>query len=456
VHYLRSYRIPLLIFGLALAIRLLFFPYFDFGDRNLTKLNIAYDGYYEIAENLQAGNGFTRITEGQWAGPDSVRTPLYPLFIVAVVWLTGSYKAFLLLQVLIGSLIPLLGRRLAEMMTGNHTLAVVVGVFLAVEPFTAWLSTVLLTETFFTFFFLLGFIALFSFFETRRTLAIVVSAALLGCATLTKPTPQALPLLFCLILIVREWKPSLLTFKQLGAFLVVFFLVLSPWMYRNYTTFGTSQLNVQSVSALFSYLVPSSIALERGIPFQQAQDEFHKQEGATSIEDINLGNMDPFKQRALEVLREYPVGFFKSLVISGVTFFIHDGYLTFTPNYAWLSFDTQGITLASALRDPTQIFTLLSTPGFLLIMFGKLLWLVITPLAAIGLYLWARAKSFSSEAIIVAVTIAYFAATTTIIGLAVNGRFRNPLSTFLVTCALLALFRFYDYSMTVWYKVRTA
>lgn len=441
--FTKKYRLELLIFAVALAMRLFFLPGALWSGAQLDTKPIAFDGYYEIAGNVVAGHGFT-TSQNEPREPDSVRVPLYPLLIAGTLLVAGSYKIFLLLQVLVGSLVPLLGKRLAELLTKNPRIGVGVGFFMAIEPFTAWVSTVFLTETFFTFFFLIGCIMLFTYLDTRRAVHIAVSAVFLGLATLVKPTPQLLPILFVIVIIAREWRPSLKTLKHLGLFLFLFYLMLTPWTYRNHLVFGNANLNVQSVSALYSYLVPSAIALQKGIPFQQAQNEFHREEHVKDIGDINLGNTKEYRKRAFEVLAQYPVGFVESLVVTFVTFFTHDGYRTFTDNYQLLSFQAPGITVASAIKHPSMIPSLL-TPGTVLILIGRTVWTLTSILGLIGLALWAWQRRFSTETIITAVIIFYFAATTAIIGLSVNGRFRNPINVFLITLALFATLRIKEY-----------
>ncbi len=446
VYYLHRYRVAIGIFALAVAVRLLFLPFSLFDHKPLElPAKVAYDGYYQLAESLRLHHAFTRVEP---PAPDSVRTPLYPLIIATVVYLTGSYKIFLFLQMLLGSTIPLLGRKLAEMLLGSEKIAIATGIFLALEPFTAWLSTAILTETLFTFFFLAGCIIFFSFLRDKRTAQIVYTALLFGAATMIRPTIQFLPLIFCVVVLVYEWRPSRKRIAQLLLFFALFQFILFPWEYRNYRTFHNFNLNVQMTTSIHAYLVPSAIALEKHISFEQATAEFYKQEGATSIEEINLGNAAYYQHRALLELRRHPLGFLESFLIANFSFFTHDGYRTFTESYPWLSFGAVGVTAANVIHSPTLLVQLLS-PGVVLIIAGRFLWLVTSILAVIGAYLFMREKRFSIESVLVPLMILYFSATSAIIGLAVTGRFRNPVNAFFAMFAALACVRLYD-----WYKKR--
>ena len=441
VDYLQRYRIAIGIFALAVAVRLLFLPFSLFDHKPLElPAKIAFDGYYQLAESLRLHHIFNRVEP---PAPDSVRTPLYPLIIASVVYLTGSYKVFLFLQMLLGSTIPLLGRKLAAMLLGSEKIAIATSIFLALEPFTAWLSTAILTETFFTFFFLAGCVTFFAFLRDKRTSQIVWTALLFGTATMIRPTIQFLPIIFCVVTLAYEWQPSRRLIGQLVLFFALFQLILFPWEYRNYRTFHNFNINVQMTTSIHAYLVPSAIALEKHISFEQATAQFYKQEGATSIEEINLGNAAQYQHRALLELRKHPLGFLESFLIANFSFFTHDGYRTFTESYRWLSFGAVGVTAASVIRAPTLLIQLLS-PGVILIIAGRLLWLMTSILAIIGAYLFMRERKFAIESVLVPLIVLYFAATSAIIGLAVTGRFRNPVNAFFAMFAAFACIRLYD------------
>src|SRR3989344_2919346 len=79
------------IFLLAVAIRVLFF-YAAFAQAGGALQNAfpAFDGYIDIAQNLLAGNGFSRSLLPPFV-PDSVRTPLYPLALAGLLYIFKSY-----------------------------------------------------------------------------------------------------------------------------------------------------------------------------------------------------------------------------------------------------------------------------------------------------------------------------------------------------------------------------
>ena len=69
------------VFLLALSARALFFACaVANSDGRFTQVFPRDDGYYEIAENLIAGNGFSKEIRSPFI-PDSIRAPIYPLFL---------------------------------------------------------------------------------------------------------------------------------------------------------------------------------------------------------------------------------------------------------------------------------------------------------------------------------------------------------------------------------------
>ena len=453
VTFLRLYKpgkAAIAIFALALFVRLLFLPFSLLGG-SFEPGSAAADGYYEISVHVLHGDGFER---GTLAAPivDDVRTPLYPLIIAGVVWLTGSYKILLLLQVLVGSIIPLLGKKIAELLTGHRGIAIGTGVLLAVEPFGAWVSSFMLTETFFTFFFLAGCVAFFSYLRDKKLSQILLFAVLFGCATLVKPTTQFLPLLFIIILFFAGQLKTKRAWTHMALMLVVFYLILAPWMYRNERVWGNSSLSVQTVSATYAYLIPSAMALQEHIPFAVAQPQLFAEDGYASIEDVTLSNSAIFKALIIQHLPRYPVGLAKSLAVTGYAFFTNDGYLTFTNRYPLLSFDFRGATASSVLKNPTSFLYLLSYPGMWLIAAGRAFWILCTLLAFLGLYLYMTAKNSNKLAgFFAGFMVFYFMATTAIIGLAINGRFRYPVDTFMFIFMLVACV-----SLVAYWKSRRA
>lgn len=433
--FIQKHQIALLIFSCALLMRLIFaMPVFM--TPNPTSGDLSLDGYYEISENLLNHHGFSRSPLKGPTIPDSVRLPLYTLLIAAVVKISGSYKLFLLIQIIVGSCIPLLGRRLVDLLTHSPSFAFPTGLFLALEPLNAWLPSVLLSETFFTFFFLLGSLLFLQYLSSQYGRHIILAGLCFGLATLVRPTTQYYPLLLIGIILFKQWRPNARTIKHLVAFLCVFLLSLTPWLYRNYHVFGTPALSVQSTSILYAYFVPSVIALESHTSFSNAQEKWSGGGVLGGIDDINIGNAHTYRDSALRELVQHPVGIMKSLSVTCAAFFTNDGYRSFTSRYPLFTFQGEGITASAILHHPAMLISLLTSPGILLILFGRILWIMLTLFACAGAYRYLKDEEFSIQSTTIILTILYFILTTALVGLGVNGRFRVPIDVFIVMLAL--------------------
>ncbi|MBI4655341.1 MAG: glycosyltransferase family 39 protein [Elusimicrobia bacterium] len=187
--------------------------------------------YDTIAVNLISGGGFS-MDPGV---PTPIRAPGYPVFLAAVYLIfKHSYLIAVMVQALAGAFTCLivwdLSRRLFD-----EKISLLSGWFCALYPVFISYSGLLLSETLFTLLFAASLNLLVRFITCRRLLWLALSGATLGFTTLTRATTILFPLAVFLALMVVDWRQA---FKQTCLFLAVFFLVIAPWMVRNYRSFG--------------------------------------------------------------------------------------------------------------------------------------------------------------------------------------------------------------------------
>ncbi len=398
------------------------------------------DGYYEIAENLLQGNGFSRDVTPPFA-PDSVRTPLYPLFVAGLVALFKSYYAVLVAQILLGSVIPLLGYVIAREVTEQRRLALVVATLLAIEPFSIQLSTTIRNEILFTVLFLAGLTLFLMYWKNPRWHTLAGSSLLLAFATLSRPTIQYLPFLIAVTVLYLLRKQKARAILHASLFGAVFLIVLSPWMLRNYTVFHNPALSVQYASVPYGYLIPSIIALEENTGFEAAKRKFYAGEGdLENFENITLINASYYQKRTLEFLSSHPSGLLQSTLVTIVTFFTHDGYfdvlrrLVIAPSIQ-LERPVFIMLLESPEKTIAFITPLLKSPALFVIL-GRMLWVLISLCFIIGAVKFLKAPEHRAKGVFVLLIIAYFVLTTIAVGLSVNARFRMPVNAFILMFAV--------------------
>lgn len=434
--FCKDHKIEIAIFLLAVFVRsLLFFVNFSHNHGDLITTIRGDDGYYEISKSLVEGTGFGRIDSNGVFIPNPLRPPVYPFFIAGVLYFLKSYWAVLVLQVLIGSIIPVLGMYVVRKFTQVKVLVNTTGVLLALEPYAILFSFIFYTETFFIFLFFVFLLFFFDYLKDNNWRNIVWSSVFLGLAVLVKPTVQYLPIVVPFFVLWHFRKSQLKkVIKQLVVFVSVFMLMMFPWLYRNYKEFGVVGISAQPAYNLNIYLVPSVLSISNKTSFATELKKIESKEGFDQ-NNITLATSDYYVKRAVDVLKEHPISLLKSIGITGVTFFTHDGMLTvlqyagYTPKnylqrpiFLMLFDDLRGVLIAikEVVLSPMVLVLLL-----------RVFWIIIALLFFVGVIRFLRDKKPNTIVIFAIFLVVYFAATTSINGLGVNARFRMPVNVFI-------------------------
>ncbi|MDP3996364.1 MAG: glycosyltransferase family 39 protein [bacterium] len=440
--FFRKHKIVVIIFALALIARAaLFFINLDANGGNFEETVHGSDWYFEVAKNLEAGEGFA-IFAGE---PSAIHVPLYPLFLFFSLFLFGNFAFAVVVQVIIGSIIPVLGKIVAFKIVPSEKISLLVGFFLALEPNFVLFSSIFFTETLFIFIFLLFFIAFLTYFKNTDARFLALSALLLGMATLIKTVTQFLPIILLPLLwwFVRKKLPIKTVFLHFGLFAVVFVLVLSPWLYRNYKVFGAPGMTIMPTLNLYATLVPSVLSVENGTSFNEARDAFLKQTGV-DLKTLTFANASDFNKEAFGELWQNKLSFIKVSAVNIFTFFTHDGMLTVLENAGitperYLSRSALELFFFSPVQFAKTVYQYIFSP-FVLVLVMRLFWLLVTALFLVGTILLLRRKMFTVSVALSLATVLYFAGTTPSNGLTVNARFRMPVYPIILTIALYSVF----------------
>jgi 4-amino-4-deoxy-L-arabinose transferase-like glycosyltransferase len=274
---MRGHRLRLLaVVVLALGVRLLYL-YSKAPDAPIASVDGW--GYYRLALNLAQGHGFSLQSEAPYL-PASVRTPLYPLFLLAVRQLLGpAPRTAALAQVLLGGATTLLtawmGTQIAGLRAGR-----IAALLYALNPAQIRFTSDLLTETLLALLLLGAACALLCYLRpaptplgaarTPRRAWLALSAVLLALAILCKPNVQFLPLLWIVPLALRayttrqdtprwpHWRGTLIDVAVLFGIVAV---VLLPWYVRNERTFGRAMLSTAFEGNVSRVSVPATLAV---------------------------------------------------------------------------------------------------------------------------------------------------------------------------------------------------
>ena len=188
-------------------------------------------GYDTIARNIASGLNFS-FQDGV---PTPRRAPMYPFFLSIIYFIFGhSFLMATLAQSLLGALTCFFTYDIANRLFGRR-----VGVL------AAWLSCLypvfivycglLLSETLFTFLFVLTTSFFIRSENGNKERWLILSGLVLGMATLTRPTTILFPAgIFMALLISGAGKP----FRKILIATLAFGFAILPWTARNYKQFG--------------------------------------------------------------------------------------------------------------------------------------------------------------------------------------------------------------------------
>lgn len=438
--FIRAHKIELCIFFLALVVRLCYFGLaFQAHDWNLIDTSKGADGYFNISQNILQGNGFSSESVAPFT-QNSFRVPLQPLFLAWSAGFVGSYWLPLVLTLLMSCFIPLIGMRFARRLSSSRAVVLGTGIFLALEPVSILHSILFYSEPLFMLFLFLSLYYLFNYFEHKNFVHLILSSALLGLATLTRPTTEYLPIIIAVI-IVWEARTHLTkkVWIQTGAYLLVFFLVLAPWLYRNKVQFGIFALTPQTGVNLYANLLPSVLSIENGTSFDVEYTKLQAQ-GVSGPNETDVAEAQSYTNRVIPFLLEHPLSLALTAGAVEISFFTHDGVLNVLkllnvrPD---ISLGTPALFLL--LHDPLKLLWFvghyLQSP-IVLVLLMRIVWIIVTLCFFVGAVRYIKKEGLTPPAVTMLTVITYMALTTIIVGLTVNARYRLPVEAFIIPFAL--------------------
>jgi 4-amino-4-deoxy-L-arabinose transferase-like glycosyltransferase len=218
------------LLAIAIVVRLAFL--YAFTDVPLLRDEVE---YHEIATNVVEGRGFAM--EGRLT---SWRPPLYPFFLAALYFLTGTTDPVVpriaqgLLSLALVIVVYGLGRKLFGASVGVGAAAIT-----ALYPSFLFVNNHLLTEVLFTFLLTLTGYCFATYLETRRLGAVLAAGICLALAALTRevvlPLVAPMAILVAYVTYPRLSRMALHT-VSLGLAVAI---VITPWVVRNTVLQGT-------------------------------------------------------------------------------------------------------------------------------------------------------------------------------------------------------------------------
>jgi 4-amino-4-deoxy-L-arabinose transferase-like glycosyltransferase len=303
-------------------------------------------GYHRLALNLDEGNGFSLRRHVPFV-PDSVRTPLYPAFLLLIRRILGSEpQRAAIVQVFVDELTLLLTWRLATRLGGRRA-GRVATLSYALNPLLVRYTNELLTETLLSLLLTSCVYAFTRYIQSRQILLaesmpahdnvtyartglgwLCTSAVFLGLAALCKPNVQFMPLIWLLVILVlnkHNWRRILVDSSTV---VLTMTCILAPWIIRNDITFERPFLSTAFEGNVSRISAPATLASARGqyvAPWSseweslfgeivaQAAAHYHwdKQWDALTALELDTYNHQVYLQ-ARQVLFQHPFFWLKS------------------------------------------------------------------------------------------------------------------------------------------------
>lgn len=219
--------------------------------------------YHNLALRVMDGYGFS-FGEAWWPGtpanePTAHWSYSYTSFLIGVYSIFGRHPlaARIIQSILTGILMPLITYRLAGRIFSDiknknqvQTIALLAAAISAVYVYFFYYSAALITETFYILGILWTFEAAVKIVQTEK--AAVRQWIMLGVALAFTVLLRQLFLLFAPFMLLWIWWAKRPSLWKLAVPLLVTFLFMAPWTYRNYQVFDTLvPLNTNSGHAFF-------------------------------------------------------------------------------------------------------------------------------------------------------------------------------------------------------------
>ena len=411
--------------------------------------------FYRTAINLAEDHGFSREAGPPYT-PSAHFPPFYPLLLAGSLKVSDSLIPLIILQIILSSLIPLLIWKIGEFFTKNkRSLAIAAGLS-GFEPMMALWSVTVLTEVVSVFSLLLAllfFIKIFSenSFTGRNS---VLAGLFLGLSTLTRPHAQLLFLPATILLLgIWGWKKfklktekDLFLLKGAGVFAVTFFLVLSPWLMRNWYQFNTFSVATTGARNFYTSLGTSVISFEKNLSYEDAQtyldEEFRKKYNTDPKEIRENPAWGPHLAKdGIALMFDYPASTVKVLAITLNSFFTQDLYLTYTKYYGLMQPIPFGFSPSVVLvkEGPIALAKLVFGKFGLysiIPLLGRALWIALTIFWVLGVWKAFRAGGKTRFfGVMFFLIILYYASGSLLAGFSDHGRHRYPANPFIFLLA---------------------
>lgn len=396
--------------------------------------------YMLLAEQMLSEHRFALYPEFP---PETFRTPLYPLLIALISFLTHSFWALFVVHAVLVGLIVYLSIKIGELLLPPQT-ARIAGIIFGISS-GPLISTVmgLGSDLLYTLLFTYAAFFLFISLERPQKKNMIAMGILLGLATLTRPVGilASIPLFLAIFLIPVVHRIHI---RYFALSVACFVLVLSPWYIRNASLSGSFFL---STIPAYNFAYYNAVWSEAFWNRTSEATERTKLLAHLGTEEPYALRLHTFAPQLTHIQNEYiRTHFIRYSIFHGiktVPFFVGSGYNVINAVLAKQSpslhiplFPTESSNLTTALTERDVVKALGYLKSYWFVTLERIIWLcaiiasLIAPLFARG----TARRILIIGALVVLSTIILVSPVT-------QARYRMPAEPFIWVGAVYVFFR---------------
>jgi 4-amino-4-deoxy-L-arabinose transferase-like glycosyltransferase len=208
--------------------------------------------------------------------PELLHPPGYTSLLAAGLWTGHLELVAVAVQLLLAAATIWLIYGITLSWTHRRGAALGAALLAAIEPMSIVFSSLLMTETLFTFLFVLSIQRLLRYLSTQSLAALIQTALLLAVATLVRPVSYYLPTILAAMLLAHAlWRSAGL--RRAASYAAIFWAVsmapLVAWQVRNYVETGYSGFAAIADFNLYFFHGASVLAHQHGQSMETVQNE---------------------------------------------------------------------------------------------------------------------------------------------------------------------------------------
>ncbi|TSC94870.1 MAG: Polymyxin resistance protein ArnT, undecaprenyl phosphate-alpha-L-Ara4N transferase [Parcubacteria group bacterium Athens1014_10] len=321
MEYFKKYRLEIILFLIAVSAHFFFFF--------LLLRNYGFDSFYitnfDAYEFFKLGRNLFQyqIFSNELAPPfylNSFRTIFYPLYLAFFQFFTNQAWLAIAFQNIIASFSIVLVYRIGRLIINNNKISFLAALIFALDPLQNYWSNLTEPDTLLVFLLLVVNFYFIKYWQGGSRKNLYLTALFLGLAALTKPVALYYPIFFCAFIFIgklskKEWQSAL---KPIIVFVFIFFLTISPWLFRNWYHFKVIGISSITGENLFRY------AGEVGHYPEEISDYVKNAPYHYKIRDIRA--QSTIAALAIKRIFEHPLIFARSQILGMIKFFIDDGH----------------------------------------------------------------------------------------------------------------------------------